>query len=329
MIASFDRRDIPEAVQLWNSRRGDSDFPYASIGCDSFSRIFFDNPGVTPIGFKAVENEALEGFILGNIKKDYLNGENFDNTPFYLSMIITGSAYEGNCIASALLSEAEEYARKIGKKSIAITYRNLSAIPWIMHNNEGSFCHNNAPGVLKPSKAYSLFLKHGFAEKKVECGLYYPLTNYSMSVKALKNEERLNADGISIEFFDSQKHYGFSELFDALHGEVWRKTIDDNLSRPNPLPVLVASCGGRIIGFAGPVDKESSGRGWFNGIGVHPDYQRRGIARVLFSRLLEAFHTIGASFSTIFTDEGNPALDLYLDIGFRIGGKFSVMEKAL
>ncbi len=327
MVESLDW--IPEAVQLWNSRTGDGDFPYAPIDRNSFCHTFFDNPSISPVAFKAMESGVLKGFLLGNIKKKYLNGENFDNTPFYLSMIMTNPSYEGTGIASDLLSNAEEYARKIGKKSIAITYRNLSMLPWIIHNDEGSFFHNNAPGVLKPSKAYSFFEKHGFIEKKVECGLYYPLTNYSMPEKAVKSEERLKADGIKIEFFDSEKHHGFSALFDALHGEVWRKTIDDNLSLPDPFPVLVASDGGRIIGFAGPIDKEESGRGWFNGIGVHPGYQRRGIARVLFSRLLEAFHIIGASFSTIFTDEGNPALDLYLDIGFRIGGRFSVMEKDL
>ena len=106
-----------------------------------------------------------------------------------------------------------------------------------------------------------------------------------------------------------------------------RQTIDDNGRLASPLPVLVAVHDDLIIGFAGPIACEENGRGWFNGVAVHPDWQRRGIARVLFSRLLGVFHDIGAGYSTIFTDEGNPALHLYESIGFRTGGRFAVMER--
>ena len=164
---------------------------------------------------------------------------------------------------------------------------------------------------------------------RLECGLYYPLAGYSIPPHVLDIEKALSEDGIGVVMYDRSRHHGFDELFDALHGEVWRRTIEDNGRLASPLPVLVAVHDDLIIGFAGPIACEENGRGWFNGVAVHPDWQRRGIARVLFSRLLGVFHAIGAGYSTIFTDEGNPALHLYESIGFRTGGRFAVMERTV
>ncbi len=301
--------------------------PYADLDAVTFREKFFSNGC---LGYKAMKDGRLVAFISGFIKTEYLRGEDYDNTPLYLTMVLVDPAYRASGIASTLVDMLVDRAKAIGKKSVMATYRNLKILGWNMSDGRGVYYHNNAPGVFIDGAAYPFFCHKGFKQLSVECGLYLPLADYSIPAKVMEREARLNEEGVEICFYDRKQHSGFDELFDALHGEVWRKTINDNNALESPLPVLVAvDHGTRIVGFAGPMDREPSGRAWFNGIAVHPDFQRRGIARVLFSRLLHGFKGIGCGFSTIFTDEGNPALKLYHDIGFHTGGRFAVMEKVL
>ena len=49
------------------------------------------------------------------------------------------------------------------------------------------------------------------------------------------------------------------------------------------LPVALA--GNTVAGFAGPVYPEPTGRGFFAGIGIAPQYQHRHLGKLLFFRL--------------------------------------------
>ena len=71
------------------------------------------------------------------------------------------------------------------------------------------------------------------------------------------------------------------------------------------------------------------GRGWFCGIFTDPEYERRGIATVLFNLLMQEFIAEGATFSTLFTGVENHAQRIYLRTGFRVVRKFSIMHKEL
>ena len=76
--------------------------------------------------------------------------------------------------------------------------------------------------------------------------MYLPLHHFTVGEKALQKQKRLMKDGIVVELYDREKHEGFEELFDALHGEVWRETIRDNERRKKPLPVLIAAEGAEV-----------------------------------------------------------------------------------
>lgn len=327
-IKVFSKEDIPGAVKLWNSCARNGQTVYAPITEDRFQEIFFQSPHYRQEYVIAAFDEEgqMTGFGAGLLKRFYLQGENFDNTPAYVTMVLVDPQKQRRGVGTAILRDLEDRFRTAGKRKAAITYRNPAALTWDIPGHRG-IQHNNAPGVLMDSPGFHFFKDQGYELMRVENGLYLPLAGYKIPRRILEKQEILREKGIETGMFDPEKHEGFEELFDALGGEVWRQTIRDNQKRDRPLPVLIASDRGKIVGFAGPIDREENGRGWFNGIGIHPDYEGQGIASVLFHRLMETFAAIGAEYSTLFTDEENPAMFLYRSAGFSTGAKFGVMEK--
>lgn len=325
-ITTFVRQDLSAAAALWNACVQQGDMGYAPLEEQRFSQLFLENPHAHPDYLLAArEDGALIGFAAGLVKRQYLQGETFENTPAYLTMVLTAPGRRRQGVGKALLAELERRFAAAGKRRVAITYRNPVNLTWQVPGTDAQ--HNNAPGVDRDSAAYAFFSAAGYRTLQVEDGMYLPLRDFSLGEKVRAKEARLAAEGIFIGHYDPARHHGFEELFDALHGEVWRQTMRDNAARPVPLPVLIAADGGAIVGFAGPIDREANGRGWFNGIATHPAYERRGIATVLFHRLMAEFKEIGAQYSTLFTDEGNPALHLYKSVGFTVARSFAVMEK--
>ena len=105
--------------------------------------------------------------------------------------------------------------------------------------------------------------------------------------------------------------------------------IPNGVVPAGPRPILAATHEGKIVAFTGPVDKQKSGRGWFSGICTDPNYERRGIASVLFNLLMQEFVDEGAAFSTLFTGDDNHAQKIYKNAGLRVVKRFSIMKKAL
>jgi ribosomal protein S18 acetylase RimI-like enzyme len=87
--------------------------------------------------------------------------------------------------------------------------------------------------------------------------------------------------------------------------------------------------GDTVVGFAGPVYPEPTGRGYFAGIGIHPDYQHHGLGKILFYHLCEEEKRAGAKYMSLFTGEGNPARNIYKQAGFSEVRRFGVMLKDL
>ncbi len=329
-IRIFLNSDIPAAVKLWADCYTGGDFCYKPLTEQEFEAVFMKNSHYSEEYMLVAvdEQNRMAGFISGVIKRAYLREEDFYNTPGYITMVITRPEYRGQGVGTLLVRELEARFAAIGKRDIRITYRNPVMLTWIVPGSS-KHDHNNAPGVDMDGIAYRMFQKLGYQIQTVECGMYRNLENFSYNERYDKKIGDLAASGIRVELYHPEKHHGFDELFDNLKGEVWRKSIADNLALTNPLPIIVASDQGRIVGFAGPITKQQSGRGWFNGIAVHSEYGRRGIAFVMFCRLMKEFQNIGAEFSTLFTDEGNPACALYKSTGFETVKKWAVMNKEL
>ncbi|MBW2038969.1 MAG: GNAT family N-acetyltransferase [Deltaproteobacteria bacterium] len=77
----------------------------------------------------------------------------------------------------------------------------------------------------------------------------------------------------------------------------WRQKIEE-MGNKHPSKSLVAELDGRVVGFImGTVSGWEFGVpntiGWIDTIGVDPDYQKRGVATLLFKAILEKFKKDG------------------------------------
>ena len=87
--------------------------------------------------------------------------------------------------------------------------------------------------------------------------------------------------------------------------------------------------GDQVAGFAGPVYPEETGRGYFSGIGVAPEFEGKGFGTLLFYRLCREERQAGAAYMSLFTGEENPARKIYERAGFEVRRTFDVMKKLL
>jgi GNAT superfamily N-acetyltransferase len=327
-IRNLQEQDIEGVVRLWNDACG-AEMPYKPFTPGSFREKFLKNPHYIPEGsFVAIEGDHLIGFANGLYKKEFLPGETHENTPGYFTFVLVDKNHRHKGYGTALYKKAEDFLRKSGKKQIQVIFFNPINLEWNVPGTD-NHDHPNAPGVDVSSPGYPFLLKQGFEPRTREVSFHLDLQNYDLPERLIEKQKQLNEKGIFIEYYDQAKHDGFDELFDNLKHEYWRKDIKDNLSLEKPHPILIVNHEGKIRGFAGPVAVQPSGRGWFAGIGVDPDYEGQGIGTVLFCRLMKSFSDIGARFSTLFTGEENPARKIYERTGFQPVKTWAVMRKEL
>jgi len=87
-------------------------------------------------------------------------------------------------------------------------------------------------------------------------------------------------------------------LADILHGHVWEED-------------------GQIVGFTNVSRRGTTDVWYISGVGVHPDYRRRGIARQLVGASLALIRERGGRMALLDVIDGNdPAYKLYQGLGF-------------
>ena len=117
---------------------------------------------------------------------------------------------------------------------------------------------------------------------------------------------------------------------DDLNSETWKTTVLNHVKeKGKDNTLIVALDGNLVIGFTGPIYKQSSGRGYFAGIGIHSKYRGRGIGTLLFSRLCMGFKEIGVDYMTLFTGKNNPARNIYERENFKIVRSWANMRKEI
>ena len=327
-ILKFEDKYIPEVVALWKTHLS-GQTQYKPLTEKEFEAKFLKDPSFSYDGtFVAVEDGKVIGFANGIVKKEFLPGENHENTPGYLTMIIVATDYRGTGNGSALLHELEGFFKKSGKKKSQSIFFNPIKLEWYIPDTD-KHDHNNSPGVDADTPAVAFMEKNGYTVRDREVSFHLDLSNFKMSDKVVKKREELMQKGIFTGYYDKEKHFGFSELFDDLGSGDWRKGIMDNLALEKPDPVVIAADKGKICGFTGPIRAQESGRGFFVGIGTHSQYRGEGIMSVLFEMLLDGFVTAGARFSTLFTGAENPARKTYERTGFTAVRNWAVMEKEI
>ncbi|MHC1786404.1 MAG: GNAT family N-acetyltransferase [Christensenellales bacterium] len=268
------------------------------------------------------------GFIAGSRLCSFLPGQNEENTPGYLTMLLVDRDARRQGIGSALLADLEHRMRASGKHMLAVSSLNPVTLDWTIPGTPGHE-HNNAPGVDEAGLAYPFLQKQGFLPKAHEAAMYLNLADFRKSPDVEEKREALRRQGIRTGIYDPAFHYEFDGMCDRVDSQYWRKVLRDEMASPRPRPILAATVPGHIVAFTGPVDRQENGRGWFTGICTDPSYGNRGIASVLFSDLMEQFIHAGALYSTLFTGTENPAQRLYIKAGFRTVRHFAIMSKRL
>ncbi len=111
--------------------------------------------------------------------------------------------------------------------------------------------------------------------------------------------------------------------------EYWKRKIELSEFRP-PLASLVAEIDGKVIGFIlGDVSGWEFGvpdnTGVIETVGVHPEFQRKGIARLLAEELIRSFRLNGVqTINTLVKWNDWDLLQFFHALGFKRGHRINL-----
>ena len=330
-IRPFTEGDLPGLLRLWQQTAESGEVLLKSITEADFRRLFLtrpDCPDCLPVAVDPASGD-LAGFA------HFVTPASFPNAlpgKAYLTVLMVDSRRRHEGIGSALLSWITD---QLQADTLSIASVNPVNLTWRIPDTPGHD-HNNMPGLDRSCPAYDFFVKKGFRPVHTEVAMYMPLAGWQISPEIGPMQARLRESGIETGIFTRPLDLDFDGMCDRVGSEYWRDVLRTELKawktgEPNPdprfwpdgrkpagpRPLLLAVHEDRIVGFTGPVDLQSSGRGWFTGICTDPLYARRGIATVLFSLLMQAFADEGAAFTTLFTGTDNRAQRIYRAAGLR------------
>ncbi|MFZ2538371.1 MAG: GNAT family N-acetyltransferase [Oscillospiraceae bacterium] len=284
-------------------------------------QFIIEGPDISKVNFIAIERNSVVGFANASYNSDVNVG--------YITFIVVDKQNRRRGIGRALMEKLQDELYSLSNNTLErydVTFFNPINLEWCVPNTQGHD-HPNAPGVDVSSDGY-MFLKNcGYRDTVYQNSFYQSLENYKLSSKIKERIESLKQQDITITFYDKNKHFGLDELFTDLGNEQWREIIISNVTKPGGgYPVLIAEHKGNVVGFTGPLYAQSSGRGYFAGIGVHSEYRNFGLGKALFSSLCTSLKDLGADFMTLFTGETNPARNIYETSGFKIVKTWADMQ---
>jgi len=319
MIHTWDEKYTQAVIDLWNQEAVKDG--YKELTEQSFHHIFASSPYFdTQNTFVLIEDGRVTGFACGCTGDDLPLGQ----TAGYVTCIVLEQASRTDEHYRELLHAIEGRFRELGKKQADVLFFNPMMLPWYIPDTPRHE-HNNAPGVPAGSSLHSFLLSEGYAERARECAMYLNLEQFSMPEEIREKERKAAAEGYRVELFDASKHEGVAAMLQGLNNPLWEKEIGRCTS--DGTPVVVAAHGQQVVGFAGPVIRQDNGRGYFAGIGVHPEHEGHGLGTILFFKLCEAFKAIGTDYMSLYTGSTNPAIRIYEKAGFRTVKQFSVMRR--
>ncbi|SFB53872.1 Ribosomal protein S18 acetylase RimI [Cohnella sp. OV330] len=322
MLAAWEDRYADAVVALWNGaavRDG-----YKELTRDTFAEIFTANRYFDPAcAFVLLNDGEARGFACGCTGDDLPLGE----VAGYVTCIVLADGFDTDANRKALLEAIEARFRELGKRQSEVLFFNPMRLPWYIPGTPGHE-HNNAPGVAVDAELYRFLLSEGYTDRARQCAMYRPLADFAIPDDIRAKEAKAAEDGYAVELFDPRRHTGLAEMLAGLANPAWEREIAACVADGVPV-VIAAAPGGRAAGFAGPVVRQDNGRGYFAGIGVHPDHEGRGLGSILFFKLCEALRDVGADYMSLFTGSSNPAIRIYEKAGFNTVRQFAIMRKEL
>lgn len=321
MIRNYIPSDENAMLSLWNT--AGCAMGYSPLTEEKFRRLLTRHPNFSPeYTFVLEENDTVLGFACGctgdGIPKGDVRG--------YVSCVILSGKADTDENTGLLLSALEDAFRKAGRIYSAVTFFNPIRLPWIIPGTPGHQ-HNNAPGIALDIPLHDRMLSRGYRESTRECAMYLNLSDYETPAWVAEKEEKMAREGYHVDRYDPTRHVGLEEMVNALGNSMWSEEIP--AAGKAGMDLLVGLKDNTCAGFTGPVYPEETGRGYFAGLGVAPQYEGHGLGTLLFYRLLGREKQVGSQYMSLFTGEDNHARFIYLGAGFRIVRTFGVMLKEL
>lgn len=298
---------------------------YKDFKEEEFNRFLFDNPSFQPEGsVVAVEDGVIIGFASAVVRE--ADNEN-PKASGYVHTFIVAREHRRQGIGSALLKAMEDY---IGARRDSVRMVFISPInwPWIIPHTD-HHQHPGMPAVIMNSEYYVFLLHHGYVVYSIHDGFHLPLSSYRLPDKVARQAEINAQSGLVVELYDAKKHHGVEEFCESIKNDGFAHSIRYNLAREVPLPFVVASDNGKVVGWTGAIYTEPTGRGHLDGIAVDPAYRGKGLGSAVLAKLCEESMKNGASYMTLFTGIDNPARYMYLGAGFQVALSFADMKKVL
>jgi ribosomal protein S18 acetylase RimI-like enzyme len=321
MIDKYISQDTEDIINLWN--RAAVKLGYKEMDTACFTQIFTKNPYFhSDHTFVMKEDGAVVGFACACVGDDIPLGK----VSGYITCILLDEKYETRDNYRKFMDLLEDSFAKSGRIQSDILFFNPMMLPWYIKGTDRHE-HNNAPGVFKNSRLYQELMDYGYEERATECAMHMNLDNYAIPATIWEKVERAAKDGYQVSLFDKSKHYDLDTMLQKLDNPLWEKEIKE--AAREGAPVLVAAQNGRTVGFAGPIRRQESGRGYFTGIGVNKEHEGHGLGTILFFLLCKEEKKVGAGYMSLYTGKTNPAAKIYLQAGFHIVEEFAVMRKEL
>lgn len=321
MIRNYRETDSAAIYELW--QEVGTAMGYAPLSREKLDGLLLKHPDFSPEHtFVWEEAGDINGFVNGCTGDHIPRGD----VRGYVTCLLLKPPADTQENTEALLGALEQSFRERGRQYSAVTFFNPIRLPWILPGTE-NHQHNNVPGVATDLALNGRMQSFGYREATRECAMYRSLADFSMPGEILEKEKTMAARGYTVAQYDPRCHRGLEEMLAALENPLWCREISE--AGKTGMRLLVGLCGNTCAGFTGPIYPEKSGRGYFSGIGVAPEYGHQGLGTLLFYRLLQEEKAAGAAYMSLFTGETNPAKKIYEGAGFRTVRTFSVMLKEL
>ena len=314
-----------QMCDVWNEVVNEEYF-LKTFTYDGFKEHFKSNPHFDfDFVSLAYDNEKLIGYCMGIVREGYKDNPNYSG---YFNSICVLKEYRNKGVGETLLKKMEDLLISHGHKTIYATYFLPSTYSWYIPNTD-KHDHPCTPGIRFNSREYLFLINHGYDLITMQHAFHLDLSKYEYPDEINEILERNKKDGITIELYDPNKHFGLEEFYADIKAPDFEKCIRSNLALEKPYPFLVVSDNGQVKGWTGAFWNEESGRGHFDGIIISSSLRGRGLGKALFASLAYYSKNNGAKFMTFYTGWDNHARFVYLGAGFKIAQTFAILKKTI
>lgn len=309
---------IKECVDIWNSYVETKDVVFKPITEERFEKLFLGEKSYEQVLVGIRDDKGIAAYGFANFVKGAIVA--------YITYIGVRKDCTRKGLGKAVLLSLEEKLQAANPllEKMELVFYNPCQLSWFIPG-AAPHDHPGVPGVDMNSAAYSFFAKNGYVDYAIQNAYYLPLEKYEYPADIAARIKALKEKGIDICYYDNEKNFGFPEFFDNIKNEGWRKQVLSQLDKD----IVIASDGGKVVGYTGPLTVSKEGRGMFCGIGVHTEYRQYGIGKLLFASLCKGLSEKGAGYMSLFTGTTNPARKIYEGAGFGIVRTFADMRKVL